>query len=159
MDKVMHLWFAKVGDVLCNLWKMLRILWLVRLGLSTMPSNCTSGVIRLSGEQSPVSGRLEICINQAWGTLCNYQWDVRDARVACSELGFQQLYGKLLFKMILFMVACSLRHSVHNDSQVLLSVYPLLTMLVLEVVQSFNTELTALAQNLLLTHAALWSII
>lgn len=117
-----------------------------------MPSNCTSGVIRLSGEQSLESGRLEICINQAWGTLCSHQWEMRDARVACNELGFQQFYGKLLFNIISLWLHT---HCVHNDYQVLLSAYPHLTMLVREMVQSFSTELTAQAWNLLLTHVAL----
>lgn len=61
----------------------------------TVPSNCTSGDIRLAGELSPDSGRLEVCINKAWGTICGYNWDANDARVACRELGFQQFYGKL----------------------------------------------------------------
>lgn len=61
-----------------------------------MSSNCTSGEIRLSGELTAESGRLEMCINNAWGSVCNNNWDVRDVRVACRELGFQQFYGKSL---------------------------------------------------------------
>ena len=61
-----------------------------------MPSNCTSGEVRLSTEFMSESGRLEVCISNAWGTVCNNNWDVHDARVACRELGFQQFYGKLL---------------------------------------------------------------
>ena len=64
-----------------------------------MPSNCTSGEIKLSAEVTSGSGRLEVCINNAWGTVCTYNWDERDARVACRELGFQQFYGKI-FKFV-----------------------------------------------------------
>ena len=34
-------------------------------------------------------GRLEICVNNAWGTVCNAAFDVQDAAVACgSVVGF-----------------------------------------------------------------------
>ena len=65
-------------------------------GILTVPSNCTSGEVRLSGEVTSESGRLEVCVNNAWGTVCNNNWDVHDARVACRQLGFQQFYGELL---------------------------------------------------------------
>jgi hypothetical protein len=65
-------------------------------GTLTIPSNCTSGEVRLSGDLTSESGRLEVCNNNAWGTVCNNHWDIRDALVACRALGFQQFYGKLL---------------------------------------------------------------
>ena len=36
----------------------------------------------------PSSGRLEIFLNGAWGTVCLNGFDVYDADVACQELGF-----------------------------------------------------------------------
>ncbi|KAF3980673.1 MAG: scavenger receptor cysteine-rich domain-containing protein [Methylococcales symbiont of Iophon sp. n. MRB-2018] len=36
-------------------------------------------------------GRLELCINNAWGTVCDSLFDENDAAVACSRIaGFSQ---------------------------------------------------------------------
>lgn len=36
----------------------------------------------------PLSGRLEIFINNQWGTVCDNLFDTSDAMVACKQLGF-----------------------------------------------------------------------
>jgi deleted-in-malignant-brain-tumors protein 1 len=46
---------------------------------------CTQGAIRLQGGTA-TEGRVEICHNNAWGTVCENQWDSVDARVACTQL-------------------------------------------------------------------------
>ena len=37
--------------------------------------NCTYGALRLVGGSSIYEGRLEICINDNWGTVCDDGWD------------------------------------------------------------------------------------
>jgi deleted-in-malignant-brain-tumors protein 1 len=47
---------------------------------------CTQGAIRLQDGTS-TEARVEICINNIWGTVCDNSWDDKDAIVACAQLG------------------------------------------------------------------------
>ena len=38
--------------------------------------------------ESRRSGRVEICLNNRWGTVCDFRWQVPAAQVACRQLGF-----------------------------------------------------------------------
>ena len=49
---------------------------------------CADGDIRLRGGSNSYEGRVEVCINNAWGTVCDDSWDTIDADVACRQLGY-----------------------------------------------------------------------
>ncbi|XP_064405891.1 uncharacterized protein LOC135350948 isoform X5 [Halichondria panicea] len=49
---------------------------------------CTENDVRLVGASLPNEGRVEICINNAWGTICDDRWDANEATVVCRQLGY-----------------------------------------------------------------------
>ena len=52
---------------------------------------CQHGDIRLQGSNNPLKGRVEVCINGTWGTICpNYNWTNKDASVVCNQLGYSK---------------------------------------------------------------------
>ena len=58
------------------------------LCIEPVVDSCVNGDIRLADGPSSLSGRVEICYNNQWGTVCNNYWDVNDARVVCRQLGY-----------------------------------------------------------------------
>lgn len=47
---------------------------------------CVDGKVRLVGGQSTSEGRVEVCFDGAWGTVCHNEWGISDASVVCRQL-------------------------------------------------------------------------
>ena len=52
---------------------------------------CTDGSIRLVGGAVLSAGRVEVCRNQVWGTVCNTMWSTQDSNVLCRQLGYSRI--------------------------------------------------------------------
>ena len=55
---------------------------------------CIDGEVRLRNGYIDGEGRVEICVNNAWGTVCDNGWDRVDASVVCRQLGYYPI-GKV----------------------------------------------------------------
>lgn len=61
----------------------------------SVDDNCTDGDIRLVGGTTDNEGRVEICSDRRWGTICDDGWDSTDAGVVCRQLGYSPLLEHL----------------------------------------------------------------
>lgn len=72
-------------------------------------SNCTTGDVRLADGLTKYEGRVEVCMNGAWGSICNYNyWNPTsfsaNAFTVCSELGYQGKYVCIICEVYLFII-------------------------------------------------------
>ena len=53
------------------------------------------GSVRLVNKMNETNeGRLELCYNGQWGTVCDRSFGLIDGRVACRQLGFEGITHK-----------------------------------------------------------------
>ena len=74
--------------------------------LTTNISPCNDGELRLIGGSTSNQGRLEVCINSAWGSVCDSVgvFTRDEAKVACRQLGILQvegLYSKQIYYILI----------------------------------------------------------
>ena len=53
-------------------------------------SSCENGEVRLAGGEMANQGRVEVCYNGVWGSVCagDGEWTQSEASVVCKQLGY-----------------------------------------------------------------------
>ena len=60
----------------------------LNITLYTVVTPCTHGAVRLRNGSTSDEGRVEICVNREWGSVCDSNWGRREAQVVCRQLGY-----------------------------------------------------------------------
>ncbi len=60
---------------------------------------CTNGSVRLVGGAIINEGRVEICLDNVWVTVCDEGFDTSEAAVVCRQLGYDVSRGKLVISV------------------------------------------------------------
>ena len=55
---------------------------------------CNDGDIRLEGGSVEEEGRVEVCLNEVWGSVCDDSFTTVDANVVCGQLRYSR-YSEL----------------------------------------------------------------
>lgn len=92
---------VEVAGIVCqgmsdHFWLVALCILHIAVELDTLVGNCTEGDLRLEGGVNNTQGRVEVCLNNAWGTICNSQFGTNEARVICHQLGFSNTSNVML---------------------------------------------------------------
>ena len=76
-------------------------------GNTSAPTQCELGEVRLVAGQKKTEGRVEVCANGYWATVCYSYWDTVGTELVCKQLGFPR-EGKETLQANSIVIACSI---------------------------------------------------
>ena len=84
-----NIWYIYIYILCCENQKRITLCFNVIIVTHVSFSNCTTGEIRLTNGTTEYEGRVEVCINGVWGTVCDSGWYTTEAYAVCHQLGYQ----------------------------------------------------------------------
>ena len=63
----------------------------IKIDIEINGTDCKDGDVRLVGGSTEYEGRVEVCINRVWGTICDRYWYTQDSNIVCKQLGHMEL--------------------------------------------------------------------
>lgn len=85
--------------------------------MNFLPGHCTHGDLHLADGSSSLEGRVEMCYNEEWGTICDDGWRGNmNVVVICRQLGFNSQDSKM--SVLNFSLVCIIKFyfRVHSGS-------------------------------------------
>ena len=79
------------AGVTCEGISVIVIVYIYTYEINLYAVPCSDRDVRLVASY-PRTGRIELCLNNSWGTICTNTWNNLDASVACREFGYSP-YG------------------------------------------------------------------
>jgi len=75
-------------------------------------TECSDSAIRLVNGTKDSEGRVEVCFDNIYGTVCDDFWDELEARVVCTQLGYNgtgKIYSQYCYvEIVAYIQVCNL---------------------------------------------------